>query len=203
MKRMHFLVAAMCAAAPCGAQHAPSPAPRTQNVGAVDAAALRTAARTYRDSHEVAILREFAGLLAIPNVASDHADIRRNADMLVSMLKSRGVADARLLELGDASPAVYGSITVSRGNAHSYTLRALRRAASHHVAMGNAAVVADASQRIARDGWSRDTLPDRSGIAREPRCAHLRAVGRRRQGEHRRDAWTRSMRSTQAADRRP
>ncbi|HEY5231065.1 MAG TPA: M20/M25/M40 family metallo-hydrolase [Galbitalea sp.] len=73
--------------------------------------ALRTAVRNYRAAHEPTILHEFATLLAIPNIASDHPNIRRNADMLVDMLNHRGVR-ARLLELDGASPAVFGELDV-------------------------------------------------------------------------------------------
>ena len=43
------------------------------------AAALRTAVDHYRRAHEIEILREFRDLLAIPNLAGDSANIRRNA----------------------------------------------------------------------------------------------------------------------------
>lgn len=75
----------------------------------VDSAELRNAVRSYRASHEAAILREFVDLLAIPNVSSDHQDIHRNADTIVSMLRRRGIA-TRLLQVPDAAPAVYGEI---------------------------------------------------------------------------------------------
>ena len=48
-------------------------------------------------------------LLAIPNVASDTANIRKNADLIVEMLKRRGV-ETRLLEFKDTPPAVYGEL---------------------------------------------------------------------------------------------
>ncbi|MEO7103426.1 MAG: M20/M25/M40 family metallo-hydrolase [Gemmatimonadaceae bacterium] len=103
MTRKYLLVAALCIAAPCAAQRGVT--------GVRDAESLRAAARQFRTSHEPKILREFADLLAIPNVAADRANIRRNADLLITMMRSRGV-DARLLELGDAPPAVYGDIIV-------------------------------------------------------------------------------------------
>ncbi|MFN8573656.1 MAG: M20/M25/M40 family metallo-hydrolase [Gemmatimonadaceae bacterium] len=76
---------------------------------AADAAAARASARTYREQHEAAILREYRELLSLPNVASDLPNIRRNAAMLQEMLRRRG-ATTRLLELGDAPPAVLGEI---------------------------------------------------------------------------------------------
>ena len=67
------------------------------------------AAHSWRTAHESEILKEFTSLLSIPNVASDTANIQRNADTLVAMLKRRQV-DARLLSIPDAPPVVYGEI---------------------------------------------------------------------------------------------
>ncbi|HEX7958798.1 MAG TPA: M20/M25/M40 family metallo-hydrolase [Terriglobales bacterium] len=67
------------------------------------------AARQWRTAHESDILKDFTSLLAIPNVASDTPNIRRNADTLVAMLKRRNV-EARLLAIPDAPPIVYGEI---------------------------------------------------------------------------------------------
>jgi hypothetical protein len=78
-----------------------------------DPVALRTLVRQYRTAHDVAILRELVDLLAIPNVASDSANIRANAARLVAMLERRGVS-ARLLESPGSPPAVYGELTVPR-----------------------------------------------------------------------------------------
>ena len=66
-----------------------------------------SAVRRYVDARQHEILREFTTLLALPNVARDRAAIRRNADTLVAMLRRRGLAP-RILEAGDAAPAVYG-----------------------------------------------------------------------------------------------
>ena len=66
------------------------------------------AVRSYVPKHEAAIVAELRELLAIPNVAADSANIRRNADALVRMLERRGVK-ARLLETG-GPPLVYGEI---------------------------------------------------------------------------------------------
>ncbi len=65
------------------------------------------AAREWRKAHERAILEEFMDLVAIPNVATDKANIRRNAELIKGMLEKRGVP-ARLLEVPDANPAVFG-----------------------------------------------------------------------------------------------
>jgi acetylornithine deacetylase/succinyl-diaminopimelate desuccinylase-like protein len=76
---------------------------------AVDASAFRTAAHSYRTAHEAEILREFTDLLAIPNLASDNTNIRRNANALVQMLEKRGVR-GRLLEVEGSPPAVVGEL---------------------------------------------------------------------------------------------
>jgi acetylornithine deacetylase/succinyl-diaminopimelate desuccinylase-like protein len=76
-----------------------------------DAKALRAQVRAYRTAHEAQILTELRELLAIPNVASDRANIARNADHIVAMLERRGVR-ARLLEGGEGPPAVYGELLV-------------------------------------------------------------------------------------------
>src|SRR5438874_12633456 len=51
------------------------------------------------------ILDEFKTLLAIPNVATDSANIGRNADAIVAMLAKRGIT-ARLLRIEGAPPLV-------------------------------------------------------------------------------------------------
>lgn len=65
--------------------------------------------REYRRANEHQILKEFTTLLAIPNVASDTQNIRRNATLIVEMMKQRGL-NPRLLEgaTPDTPPAVYG-----------------------------------------------------------------------------------------------
>ena len=68
-----------------------------------------TAARNWREDHERAILREFIDLLAIPNIATDLPNIRRNAAVISELLEKRGVA-TRLLEIPDAPPVVFGEI---------------------------------------------------------------------------------------------
>ena len=60
-------------------------------------------------AEQAAILAEYQALLAIPNVATDVADIRRNADHIMAMMTKRGLSP-RLLE-GDGKnvpPAIYG-----------------------------------------------------------------------------------------------
>jgi acetylornithine deacetylase/succinyl-diaminopimelate desuccinylase-like protein len=75
--------------------------------------------RDYRRAHERQILDEFTRLLAIPNVASDRQNIRRNAEFILAMMQHRGL-NPRLLEARtkDFPPAVYGEWKVP-GAAHS------------------------------------------------------------------------------------
>src|SRR5947209_2522477 len=65
--------------------------------------------RDYRRANERQILGEFTRFLAIPNVASDRENIRRNAQFIVEMMQRRGlnpqVLDAKTR---DAPPAVFG-----------------------------------------------------------------------------------------------
>jgi acetylornithine deacetylase/succinyl-diaminopimelate desuccinylase-like protein len=67
------------------------------------------AARHWREGHERAIIDEYFQLLSIPNIASDQVNIRRNADLIVAMLKKRGV-ESRLVEAPDVNPVVFGEI---------------------------------------------------------------------------------------------
>lgn len=71
----------------------------------------RAAARRHREANEAKILSEFSTLLAMPNVASNRDDIRRNADHLMGMLRQRG-ATAQILEVPDAPVAVFGEMRV-------------------------------------------------------------------------------------------
>src|SRR5690349_15210496 len=65
--------------------------------------------REYRRANEHKILREFVSLLSIPNVAADTPNIRKNAELIVEMMKQRGL-NPRLLEAQTANvpPLVYG-----------------------------------------------------------------------------------------------
>lgn len=67
------------------------------------------AAKSYRQIHEHEIMAEYVSLLSIPNVASDKANIGRNANLIAQMMERRGVK-TRLLEIPEAPPVVYGEI---------------------------------------------------------------------------------------------
>ena len=76
---------------------------------AADESRAIAAAETYVAAHEEAIVGELRELLALPNIATNESDIRRNAELLVRMLEKRGVA-ARILETPGAPVAVYGEL---------------------------------------------------------------------------------------------
>jgi len=69
----------------------------------------KQAADQWRSMHEQPIVQELTALLAIPNVASDKANIQRNADALVAALKQRHV-EAKQLTAAGSNPVVYGEI---------------------------------------------------------------------------------------------
>jgi acetylornithine deacetylase/succinyl-diaminopimelate desuccinylase-like protein len=66
-------------------------------------------AAAYLEKHATALLQEYIALLAIPNVASDSANIRRNAEAVAALFKRRGVA-VGLLEGEGCPPLVLGKI---------------------------------------------------------------------------------------------
>ena len=66
------------------------------------------AIRDYVTSHQGDIVREFARLLTIPNVASDAGSVRRNAEYIAAELAKRAV-EAQLLE-NDGPPIVFGEL---------------------------------------------------------------------------------------------
>jgi acetylornithine deacetylase/succinyl-diaminopimelate desuccinylase-like protein len=70
---------------------------------------VRNAVREYRQQHEVEIVRSFAQLLALPNVASDTANITRNADAIIKMLEQRGFHTQKL-DVAGTPPVVYGEL---------------------------------------------------------------------------------------------
>lgn len=71
--------------------------------------AQASAIRAWRERNEEAIVHELDALLAIPNNASDSANIRRNATLIRTMLERRGLT-ARILENGASPPAVFGEL---------------------------------------------------------------------------------------------
>jgi acetylornithine deacetylase/succinyl-diaminopimelate desuccinylase-like protein len=76
------------------------------------------AARVYRAAHETEILADFAKLLAIPNVASDSVNIRRNARYIADQLRGAGVR-SELWDLPGVPPIVYGELRSPRAGART------------------------------------------------------------------------------------
>src|SRR5215210_8073702 len=66
-------------------------------------------ARSWRQTREHAIMREFTSLLAIPNVSRERENIQRNADAIMKMLAAHGVP-ARLVSVPGSNPVVLGAI---------------------------------------------------------------------------------------------
>src|ERR1700684_4230384 len=66
-------------------------------------------AHQWRQQHERAIVDEFVALLAIPNIAADHANIQRNAEAIAQMMEKRGIA-AKLVSVPGGNPIVFGEI---------------------------------------------------------------------------------------------
>ncbi len=65
--------------------------------------------RDYRMNNEDRIIRELAEFLAIPNVASDTANIQKNAAHLQAMLEARGI-ETHLLPITGRGPVVFGKL---------------------------------------------------------------------------------------------
>ena len=91
-----------------GGPLAAAAAPEAPLTARADGLAL---ARAYRTAHGPRIVRDYAGLLAVPNVASDEANIRRNAEILRAKLAELG-ASAELVEHPGAPPVVFGRLDV-------------------------------------------------------------------------------------------
>jgi acetylornithine deacetylase/succinyl-diaminopimelate desuccinylase-like protein len=99
---MALVVVFLIAAGVSGAQH---PAAKSR----IAAEQVAQQVREYRLSHEDRIVRELTEFLAIPNVASDTANIQRNAARLVEMLEARGI-ETHLLPIAGRGPAVFGQL---------------------------------------------------------------------------------------------
>jgi acetylornithine deacetylase/succinyl-diaminopimelate desuccinylase-like protein len=63
----------------------------------------------YRMNNEDRIIRELSDFLAIPNIASDTANIQKNAAYLVELLEARGI-ETHLLTIKDRGPVIFGKL---------------------------------------------------------------------------------------------
>jgi acetylornithine deacetylase/succinyl-diaminopimelate desuccinylase-like protein len=70
--------------------------------------------REYRINNEHAIIKEYMSFLSVPNLATDSVNMKRNTDMIVDMMKKRGIANVQLLYPNTIGvpPAVYGEVKV-------------------------------------------------------------------------------------------
>ena len=76
---------------------------------AIAAAPLRDDVDRYRSANEGAIVRQLADMIAVGSVAADPDALRKQADMLVAALATRGFA-ARTLDGQGGPPLVYGAL---------------------------------------------------------------------------------------------
>ena len=127
---------------------------------------LKANVSTWVAAHEKEIVGELLEALAIPNVAADQSNIRRNAEHLRAMLARHGFTPEILETAGN--PLVYGALNVPGRDADGPVLLPLRRAARRRGEMEPAGSV------------------HAGGARRRARRADLRAVGVRRQGADRR-----------------
>ena len=70
--------------------------------------------RSYRTKNESSVYNEFISFLQIPNIATDTANIRKNAGFLVQLMNAKEIGNVQLLEANDKSvpPVVYGEVNV-------------------------------------------------------------------------------------------
>jgi acetylornithine deacetylase/succinyl-diaminopimelate desuccinylase-like protein len=73
------------------------------------AAQVAQEVRDYRMNNEDRIIRELSDFLAIPNIASDTANIQKNADHLVELLEARGI-ETHLFAIKDRGPVIFGKL---------------------------------------------------------------------------------------------
>lgn len=83
--------------------------------GAQEVSPAVLAAREFREEYGSAILRSFAELLRVPNVASDRVNIRRNAEWISELFAQRGV-EMELWNQEGAPPIVYGRLDSNAGD---------------------------------------------------------------------------------------
>ncbi|MEP7072488.1 MAG: M20/M25/M40 family metallo-hydrolase, partial [Verrucomicrobiota bacterium] len=80
-------------------------------IQATEPAGVAETTRIWRTQHEQQILTEFSDLLAIPDLASDTANIQKNATMIRALLEKRGLK-TKLLTLPEVPPIVIGDFPV-------------------------------------------------------------------------------------------
>lgn len=70
--------------------------------------------REYRKKNEHAIISEYMSFLSLPNLASDTVNMKRNAGMIMDMMKKRGIGNVQLLnaQTEGIPPAIFGEVKV-------------------------------------------------------------------------------------------
>jgi acetylornithine deacetylase/succinyl-diaminopimelate desuccinylase-like protein len=79
--------------------------------GTAQAASPAPQVRAWRQGHEKAIVADFVKLLAMPNVATNVADVEKNAVYLQELLKARGFTTQLLTAEPGTPPSVFGELT--------------------------------------------------------------------------------------------
>lgn len=70
--------------------------------------------RSYWKTNQPTILSNFFSFLQIPNVATDTANISKNADFLLQLMKGKAISNVQLLRLNETiPPTVYGEVNVA------------------------------------------------------------------------------------------
>ncbi len=78
----------------------------------VPATSSRDAVRTWREAHEKAIVANFVTLLSMPNVATQVADVEKNAAYIEAELKTRGFKTRLLSAEPGTPPSVFGEMKI-------------------------------------------------------------------------------------------
>ncbi len=99
-----FVSASLCFGAAAFAHAA------AQNAAPENAAQVAQEVRAWREAHEAPVMNELITLLAIPNVATDTANIPRNAAKLEEMLHARGFTTQLLPTVNGRGPVVFGKL---------------------------------------------------------------------------------------------
>ncbi|HEX3865363.1 MAG TPA: M20/M25/M40 family metallo-hydrolase, partial [Gemmatimonadaceae bacterium] len=110
MREYHRRLPSVCATVATAVWVALAPG---KYIAAQDDGSLRRSVSDFTASHDSRIVRGLSNFLAIPNLASDRVDIRRNAEYLRDLLTTHGIS-ARIIESTSGSPpAVYGELAAS------------------------------------------------------------------------------------------
>jgi acetylornithine deacetylase/succinyl-diaminopimelate desuccinylase-like protein len=81
-------------------------------VSSAKAASSRDAVRDWRKAHEKAVVADFVALLSMPNVATNVADVEKNAAYIEGKLKTRGFKTRILSAEPGTPPSVFGEMKV-------------------------------------------------------------------------------------------